>query len=71
MKLIFLNVLAISVVAAPQFVVSAIRSRSRWLDENYDWFCVVVWAASLLGLYVFILPLLGLRPNHEFFRWTS
>jgi len=64
MKILALNALVIMLVGAPLLALQLLRSRSTWIEDNHEWLGVVVWLVVLLCVYVFVLPRLGLAPNH-------
>jgi hypothetical protein len=68
MKILALNALVIMLVAAPLLTLQLLRSRSTWIEDNHKWLGVVVWLVVLLCVYVFVLPRLGLAPNHWLFE---
>jgi len=67
-NLLFLNCIAFAVLATPILILGALRSRSDWINRNHGWLSLLTWVLALFGIYMFLLPMLGLRPNPAFFR---
>ena len=63
MKLILLNLFVIFLVGAPLLALEIGRSYSRWLDKNHGGLSFIIWIFTLLAVYVWVLPRLGLQPN--------
>lgn len=67
MKIILLNTAIVLFVASPLLVIEWLRSRSRWIGKYHDELSLVAWLITLLAVYVWVLPTIGLRPNRRFF----
>lgn len=68
MRLLLLNLIALSAVLAPLLTLELLRSRVDWFDRHHDGLSIVVWLVALFVLYLFVLPELGLIPNPSFFQ---
>jgi hypothetical protein len=66
-KLVLLNVLVIALLCTPLLLLEALRSRSAWVKRNHEMLGIVVWLITLFAAYLFVLPMLGLKPNPQFF----
>jgi hypothetical protein len=66
-KLVGLNVFVIVLVAAPLVLLETLKSRSAWVKRNSEILGIFVWLFTLLATYVWVLPMLGLKPNPRFF----
>lgn len=67
MKTVLLNIAIGLLVASPLLVIEALRSRCRWIGKYHDELSLMAWFIALLALYVWVLPMIGLRPNRRFF----
>ena len=65
MKLILLNVVVIMLVVVPLFVLEWLSARSRWIEHHQGGLGLVLWAITLVAVYIWVLPPLGLRPNRR------
>jgi hypothetical protein len=63
MRTILLNAVVVVFIASPLFVIECLRSRSRWVGHYHDELSFVAWLITLLAVYIWVLPMLGLRPN--------
>ena len=63
MKTILLNTVVVLFVVSPLFALEWLRSRSRWVGQYHDELSFGAWLITLLAVYVWVLPMLGLRPN--------
>jgi len=67
MKLLLLNTLIILVTPTPLVLLMVLRQRSSWVEDNHEMLGIVVWIFTLLAVYIWVLPMLGLKPNPRFF----
>jgi hypothetical protein len=65
-KLLLLNGFVILLVASPLLVLEIARSRSKWIDEHHGVLSLALWFVTLSAVYIWVLPLLHLRPNWHF-----
>jgi hypothetical protein len=63
MKAILLNILVLLIVASPLLALELYRSRSQWIDEHHGGLSLALWVLTLLAVYIWVLPHLGLQPN--------
>ena len=63
---ILLNVLVICLVGLPLLALELARSRSRWIDKNHGGLSIALWFFTLVAVYIWVLPRLGLQPNWRF-----
>ncbi len=67
-KLILLNILVLALVCIPLLLFWLMRSRSVWIERNHETVGIIVWLVTLLAVYIWVLPMLGLKPNPKFFN---
>jgi uncharacterized membrane protein YagU involved in acid resistance len=65
--LVLLNVLIVALVCLPLLLLWRLRSRSDWVERNHEMLGILVWLVTLLAVYIWVLPMLGLRPNPRLF----
>jgi hypothetical protein len=66
-KLLLLNGLILALVCIPLLLFWLLRSRSVWIERNHETLGIIVWGVTLLAVYIWVLPMLGLKPNPRFF----
>ena len=66
MKIFLVNVFVLVLVAAPLLLLHIWRYRYDWLRKHYEVLSIVVWLATLLVVYAFVLPRFGLVENPLF-----
>jgi len=66
-KLVLLNLLILGLVCIPLLLFWLLRSRSVWIERNHETLGIIVWLVTLLAVYIWVLPMLGLKPNPRFF----
>jgi hypothetical protein len=67
-KLILLNVFILALTCTPLLLFWALRKRSAWVERNHEMLGIGVWLVTLLAVYIWVLPMLGLKPNPRFFN---
>ena len=65
--LLFRNILVLAFICVPIVLFEASCSRSAWMKRKHGMLAVAVWLLTLLVAYIWILPILGLKPNLRFF----
>jgi len=65
------EIVNLMVTPTPLVLIMVLRSRSYWVEHNYAMLGIVVWIFTLLAVYVWVLPMLGLKPNPRFFHTLS
>jgi len=63
MKLIFLNLFIILLIGLPLIGLEIGRSYSEWIDKHHGGLSFVIWFFTLLVVYIWVLPRVGLQPN--------
>ena len=63
MKLLLLNIVVILIIGCPLLLLELARGRSQWIDQHHGALNLVLWIITLLAVYVWLLPRLGLQPN--------
>ena len=66
-RLILLNVFIVTLTGTPLLLFMVFRSRSSWVERHHQMLGIGFWIFSLLALYIWVLPILGLKPNPRFF----
>jgi hypothetical protein len=66
-KELLLNLLVVAIVAAPLLLLEWAKGRSKWLGEHHDALSMVLWLLTIIAIYVWVLPRLGLVPNPRVF----
>jgi hypothetical protein len=65
-KLLLLNGFVILLVSSPLLALEIARSRSKWIGEHHGGISFGLWFLTLAAVYIWVLPLLHLRPNWHF-----
>jgi hypothetical protein len=68
MRLFLLNAAFLAGVWTPLLVVELLRSRSKWVERNHPWLCIVTWALAIFLMAGVVLPRFGGYANPDFFR---
>lgn len=65
---ILLNIMVLILIASPLLLLEKLRNHSKWIEDNHGGLSIIVWIATLLAVYIFVLPMFNLEPNPDFFR---
>jgi len=66
-RILLLNAAVICVVASPLMLLEVLRRRSHWVERHHEELGFAAWLITLVAVYIWVLPLLGLQPNPRFF----
>lgn len=67
MRLIFYNLLVIALLVLPLLLLEVLRQRSAWIERYHGELSFGLWLVTLAGLYFWLFPLLGIKPNPALF----
>lgn len=66
MRIIFLNVFVIGLLALPAILFDYLKNKSAWI-ERHDGLMICFWLVMIFVVYGYVLPKLNLEPNAAMF----
>jgi hypothetical protein len=64
---ILLNAAVICAVASPLMLLEVLRRRLHWVERHHEELAFAAWLVTLVAVYIWVLPCLGLQPNPRLF----